>query len=1092
MATTYLINHSYVTNTAPVYVDVFSNLYANQYSGTGKLAWSLTSSSTDLSIDSNALITFHPNTYFTGFVTVTSSNVLNHAERISFKMNIAQTPRIYNPGTLYVVGNDIRNFSYSFSNMMPSSTCGPLLWTLNELTDFALDQNGLLTFNMSNIIADQYLDISSTSQSQSNIPITVTSSNVVGTPGQQFNVPSVYISSTIHWTTATSPNQPQVYMNSSLAQIYLDFPSNDYLSTSFRIAATNIAQGSDSHDVTLNLDLADIRATIPGVRQIMSNYPSPAGSAYTIKGTDINLYKTPPPNIVPVITGATIVSLTWNNTAAFPADLNTLYVHWYPVNNTYTTSYNQPVVFYTKFKNTPLLITDTFVVGQQYIFKITCPATATTLTETATVYYTPTYVAPLGYSVSLSGATTITHSWTSKLTTTLTISWTPRTASPYVTIPVNGPSNITIPSYLPNTIYTFTYSFAPEITGVYDSSNIIVSNYSINSAFLKPTITLNAPVTSSNSASMNLSWTPIIPSTGAPMFLQINPTDPASLVPSVTYNVPYYTSNITVTGLYLGTPYDINYTALPDPTGVYGTFAYGPVYRNVIVKNNPIINTSNFTASGATSVTLNWSGGIVPTAPGYVTWGTHTSNFSQAMSSITLPYNTVGLSSNFILNFAETSQHYSVSRTITYTPTYIAPPAVTINQPQMLANASNIYSGTHMNLSWNNLLTASGQVSYYYTNIKNNQQITSTPVIVPFTANQTSLALSNMIPGSNYTFNYYFNPDTSGVYGPTSNLNNTYTPKGQLYVDNIRASGGTTITLAWDSYILDDNQRRKALTNVPVTATWTPVTASLKGGYTPSPSSNVIAIPGFEANAATGYWFTLNFAAGNASLPYKTVYPALNALPFQPVLLNPIPPVIYVDSTKSTYTTGITANIVLVWNYNYVAAVNILSLNTVTGLNVNIRIDPNTANTYSLNDVSNGLPYIFTLSFQPDVSGVYLGYDAKFKYTVPSYPTINYIRISTIDQGVVEVQWDATYTLYVPGNRQQQAYPLQTMMSIVATPPPPANVVTATDIDSTLGAYVLVGFLPSITYKIDTTFYAMYDGDTQLTWTIVDEQEFIM
>ena len=169
--TTYLINNSRLGN-IPVNINVLSNLYANQFISTGPLTWSISASNTSnatanaLSIDSNTgMITLASNTYISDFVTVTTSNVLHHEEDITFRLAVAETPLIYNPGTIYAVGNEIQSIPpYTFSNMVPPERSGPICWDITELSGFAIDPTtGVLTYQLSNITGNQLLDISDNS-----------------------------------------------------------------------------------------------------------------------------------------------------------------------------------------------------------------------------------------------------------------------------------------------------------------------------------------------------------------------------------------------------------------------------------------------------------------------------------------------------------------------------------------------------------------------------------------------------------------------------------------------------------------------------------------------------------------------------------------------------------------------------------------------------------------------------------------------------------------------------------------------------------------------------------------------------------------
>ena len=164
---TYQINNSRTGN-VPVNINVLSNLYANQYIGTGPLTWSVSTSSNSasaLTIDSNmGTLTFASNTYMSDFVTTTTSNVFGHVEDITFRLNIAETPVIYNPGTIYAVGNEITSFSYNFSNMVPAVRTGPVTWDITELSGFAIDPvTGSMSYQLSNITGQQLLDVSSNS-----------------------------------------------------------------------------------------------------------------------------------------------------------------------------------------------------------------------------------------------------------------------------------------------------------------------------------------------------------------------------------------------------------------------------------------------------------------------------------------------------------------------------------------------------------------------------------------------------------------------------------------------------------------------------------------------------------------------------------------------------------------------------------------------------------------------------------------------------------------------------------------------------------------------------------------------------------------
>jgi hypothetical protein len=172
-ASNYLIHESH-NGTFPVSINALSNVYAKQYAGTGPLTWSITSANpanmSILNIDSNtAAITVSSNvsanaSWMSDYITVTTSNVLGHMEQINFNMNVAQTPIIIAPGTLYATGNDILSFSYTFSNLVPPDRCGPLRWDITPLTGFQINPTtGVLTYNFTNITGTQLLDISSTS-----------------------------------------------------------------------------------------------------------------------------------------------------------------------------------------------------------------------------------------------------------------------------------------------------------------------------------------------------------------------------------------------------------------------------------------------------------------------------------------------------------------------------------------------------------------------------------------------------------------------------------------------------------------------------------------------------------------------------------------------------------------------------------------------------------------------------------------------------------------------------------------------------------------------------------------------------------------
>ena len=940
---------------------------------------------------------------------------------------------------------------------------------------------------------------------------------------------TAYVSSTLNWVPAR-PGETQLVMNSTLAKMSYNIPSNFYLTRTFRVTATNVAEGFDCHDIVLNLDGADVVTTVPAMIQAQNTYPAVGGAGagptlgkiYTVKTIDTESSKIQPPSFLPTITGASTVTLTW--TSPVPAYLTRLFVNWTPVLPASVlggleTSYVQPLVYYTEFGATPIVIPDTFIVGQQYLFKFTCEATATTLSMTQNATYTPAYIVstdpryPLPTINTPTGATTITHSWTAPagLATTMTLTWSPSTTTPFITnyiVPGNGSlQSIAIPGFLPNKQYTFTYTFAPDNSGVYDKYIKVVGPYSV--LYTPPLVSFSSPVTSSNVPSMQLAWSFSASPTGAPVFVQVGPSDPTSLAPTYTTTVPVGTSNLTVNGLVLGTPYIVNYIVEPDPTGVYGSSnAY---YNNTIILNNPVITPSNFTSNGGTTVVLGWSNGIIPAMPGTVSWTTAPGgtgggggpvSFTSAQTSLTTSNYTfvIGQPYNFTFRFAQTQfqTHYPATYQLTYVPKYLPHPAITINTPQSLGD------GTAVQLSWNQGgIVSSGSVTYGTVGSIN----ATTCNISNY---QSNLSIAGLSLGSNYTFNYYFNPDISGIYAGTSGpyLNNpVYVPRGQPYVlpSDIQVSGGTTITLSWQLK-MNVGGIAQNVNGVPVTVTWTPTTVSMGTGKTTT--ANQISITGFEANTATGYWFTLAYARGQSTIAYTTTYPSLNSLPYVPILATPPVPNIYVDPdpTLSHYTSASTANIVLRWTYTAIqpvlAAVSIISLNITTGDTTNIRVEP-PLTSVSLDQLTMGLEYKFTLLFDPDITGTVLGTQALFPYVVPLKPDIHvYITPNLQQSGVANVTWTAFITPYDPTATIQRTLNLDTLVDILAIPP--SNNKGATQVSVTGirtlnadGSFAVCQvpkpgdppLVPGIMYLFQLTFHARQNAPT--TWQIISDAPYL-
>jgi hypothetical protein len=932
---------------------------------------------------------------------------------------------------------------------------------------------------------------------------------VMGSDAGKLSLSTVYVSSSLNWVPPRAA-ETQVVMNSTAGNVSFNFPSNYYLTRTFRVTATNVAQGFVSDDVVLNLDTADVVTTVPAMIQAQNVYGTQQGKVYTIKTIDTDVYKTPPPPFYPTIAGATLVTLTWNPPP--PAYLTRLFVNWTNITpGGAATSYAQPIVYYTNFGTTPLVIPDTFVVGQTYQFKITCEATSTTLSETLTMTYTPTYIQPVVpgirqyYTVNEPvGATTLIHSWSANIPNNpsnanypvvsyLSITWTPSTATPYlINYPVtNGLQSYSLSGFLPGKQYTFTYKFSADNSGVYDSWTTTFGPYNI--LYLAPTVTFTSPVTSSNVGSMSLGWNFVAPSGGAPVFVQVNPSSPSSLVSTYTTIVPAGTSNLTVGNLTLGVPYDISYEIQPDASGVYGQGEYISAFTSIVVRNNPILTPSNFSASGGTIVTLNWTNAITPAMAGTVAVSlrgqnsvVHTESFTVADSSLVIHGYTfvVGTSYTFTFTFPQSQTNYQAVYQLQYTPAYLPRPPATINAPKAIG------SGTSAQLSWvqSSNLISTGHINYYKAASSNISQ-------VPFAINQSNVLVSGLTLGSNYIFNYYFDPDISGIYAGSSNMGYTYTPKGNPYIapSSITISGGTTVTLSWQLQTNIDGVIQN-VNGVNTTITWIPTTDTMGSGQ--QTTNNTISIPGFEANEATEYWFTFAFDSGQETVAYSTIYPPLNGVGFIPVLMQPQAPVISVNNLLSAPTSASTANITVQWAYNYVAAVNILALNTVTGINTQIRVEPfdqngNPQNSVTLPEVSNGLPYTFTLVFDPDVSGTVLGTQQSLVYTVPLYPrlTVNiYPYSNSGNTRNVNVFWTASITPYDSSTTVQTTIPLDTTVDIVATPPPPASRISVLGLACSLGTYRLSGLRAGLTYVVDITFHGRQSTPT--TWPITIEQEY--
>ena len=447
----------------------------------------------------------------------------------------------------------------------------------------------------------------------------------------------------------------------------------------------------------------------------------------------------------------------------------------------------------------------------------------------------------------------------------------------------------------------------------------------------------------------------------------------STILGPVYYPLNSPSSSISVSGFTVSTPYLFEFTCMPSSSTIANvlTMSNTPAYKTV---------TATLQASGATSVTLSWNiADILTNAPittaVSITWipQTYTNQPVNLFAGITTT--TI---SGFLPNtqYVFTLQVYQdaagvyagTTKSLTYTTNYLQP---TISVPPL----QTYYTGT----------TTIVTLYINFVSPVTSTVIVLTPsdllypivtVLVPYGQSYVTLGrdiTTQLVLGQQYSVQYRFAADASGVYGPTQiNLPSVSAPaylviKNDIVVTTGTPTGGTKITLYWT-------------VSQPA-----PSTISWSDGHGNTGFDNVAAglsqftssggITGFAVG--TPYTFTLTFAetAGYASysvtmVPYTPVYLPAN------VLINTPQPI---DS----------GTVLLSWTFLTPASSGSIKYSppvtstTVQAPDVVLQVAA-TNTTVSAVNLKLGNNYIFYYMFNPDQSGIYSAYPS-LGYSLQSY-----------------------------------------------------------------------------------------------------------
>ena len=1043
------INKSRALNEEFIYTS-FKDQYQAQVNGTGPLTWDVFSDNpVNLTITNagpNAgTLRFTSNEVFSGRVTVATSNVIGYTSNVSFNLNVAQTPIIINPGTLFMSGKDVRTYQYQFASLIPPNITGPLTWEVTELDGLSINESsGLLTYNFSNIVGDQKLKVGSSP------PIDISTVNLANsyqtTPKAVFTGSTLAVFKTCTWQYASSPGSPgspssigRVVCNQNLGTTVVSFPSNKYLSRGFQVTATNVALGFDKLPITLNLEGVVVAIPIEvflAIQNQVQNVP------YVISSSDVNEDKVLPPPFTPSsITGCTSIIFTW---AAAPAA--DVFITWTP-----STTYNQPAV-YRRASSQPIVVPG-FIPEQQYNLIFSVMPSPTTLADVKSVLYTPTFLPTTGTVTSISGATTVTMSMSITSPSSVHVSWSPLTATnqPLIVQATPTPTaTIAISGFQPSTSYTFSFEIQPDVTGAYGSGSF-TRTYTTN--FLPAQVTVNDPDPSTTENKVALSWSFITPPTRATIIMEPD----NKLYPILRQRTTPTQTSTTFENVELGQPYKIYYAFDADPSGVYAP-KNDDIQTNVVVKNYFVID--NLEASGGTTVTLQW----ISNAPtdGQVQWLGQTRSFicKAGQNSVTLTNFAfqIGTLYTFLLTFNETSSRLITVKTQLYVPQYEAT-VVTLNAP---VNTS-AYA---LRLSWRNIvprLPLTGMVSYKLPPIPDEPDQFAT---IPFVSANT-VAASNLTLGYNYEFSYAFNPDSSGIYGGLS-LSQSHIMKAFPIATVTSISGGSTITLTWDLVI--DEVTRTPVTDSIVTITWDPPTSSMGSGI--PTSGNSVQLSTFEIDGATEYRFTLAFQQTQKTYPVTITYPPLTSPGYIPFVYEPDTPII---TTTSTRTNAAVASLAFNWLFGYTAngvfnPVNTLvqiSWNIPTGIIQPVAVDGTTT---TINGFVHGTQYVFTFVFTAPTSGTILGTTKEVVYLIPDdlEITSNDVTFTRTSDSIATINWPSTPNVPISGIARPTSGPA----------------IQATNV--TASSALLTNVVPGTSYQVELLF-----AQTATTWSKTIIKEYI-
>jgi hypothetical protein len=570
-----------------------------------------------LTIDENTgVLTYAANQAIDEYVQVRyDQQQLNLSGIMGFQMTVVQNPIIFNPGPVYLDGNNISSYEYQFTSLVPVNKTLPLRWETTSYDGISVnEQSGLLTYQFSNLPGDQLLTVGSAAP-QNIFVDQLTNAFTLAGGSNVLSVKNIAVANNCSWTYATV-NTRQVTMNRAVGMTAMQFPANVIYNRYFKLTATNIADGFSVIDSSINLEKVRVIVKPETLLQLQG---TDVVNKYTISTNDSNAFKTRPPNFLPSsYTGGSTVTFTWSSVPIAPVSLT-----WYP-----STSFNQPAIYYPGMGGA--LVVPGFLTNQSspYMFIADIAATATTISDTRTFAFTPISTSPAGLvSAALpTGATTISLRVTAQYLTRVAVSWTPRTSvSPFtntaaLALQPSVPRDITLQGFSPGTTYTFTYAFVSDNNNIYTPYTLTPPAYT--PAYLDLGVALRSPVMSESERTVNLSWSMPSPRTAAVTvtIAPVNEFYPTIVVPlaagTTEYSLTAAAGAASGSGiLELGQKYSISYAFEPDPTGVY--LQLSPlVTHSVIVRALPTVAIQNPT--GATTVTHGWS--VAPKAGCIIGW----------------------------------------------------------------------------------------------------------------------------------------------------------------------------------------------------------------------------------------------------------------------------------------------------------------------------------------------------------------------------------------------------------------------------------------------------------------------------------------